>query len=240
MNLLLGSGGLSTPERQKAWADACQLFLSGISEVVYIPYAVKDEQKSLSVTQSFGWLGECSAKGIFEFEDPIKAVDQAEAIYITGGNTFRLLHRLQSEGLLDVIRSRAHEGMPYIGISAGSNVAGPSIKTTNDMPIVEPESFEALNLVPFQINPHYTPSKTYYYSGEELLPYGGESRGDRLREFHEMNETPLLAMSEGASLKVKNEELLLGGEGYGLILRPGEAPKRCEAGESLDQKLLGL
>ena len=124
------------------------------------------------------------------------ALREAEAVAVSGGNTFRLLSLMQSLGLLEPLRERARAGMPYIGWSAGSNLACPTIRTTNDMPIVWPEDCDALGLIPFQINPHYT----------ELLPpeHQGETRDDRLREFVRLNPgMPVLGLREGSALMVQ-------------------------------------
>jgi len=132
-------------------------------------------------------------------------VENAELIAVGGGNTFRLLEQLYEKELMDLLRLRVKEGVRYVGWSAGSNMAGLSIRTTNDMPIVEPESFDALALLPFQINPHYT---------EATIPdHGGETRAQRLGEFLELNKTTkVVALPEGTALQLKEGELSLLGE----------------------------
>lgn len=132
------------------------------------------------------------------------ALEAAEGVFVGGGNTFRLLDTLQRADLLDPLRRRARSGMPYMGASAGTNIAAPTIKTTNDMPIIQPVSFEALALVPFQINPHYLdpPEKTTHM---------GETREARLREFHEENKTPVVGLREGAWLHLEGPRLTLEG-----------------------------
>jgi len=141
-------------------------------------------------------------KGIHQFDDAVTAVNNAKAIVIGGGNTFHLLHQLYENDLLSAINEKVNLGIPYIGWSAGSNVAGTSICTTNDMPIIEPSSFTALNLVPFQLNPHYT----------DFNPPGhnGETREQRLAEFMVINpEMPIVGIVEGSALKLKNDKLSL-------------------------------
>jgi len=118
-------------------------------------------------------------------------VREAEAIFVGGGNTFRLLATLYRLGLLEPIRQRVRAGMPYLGVSAGTNVACPTMQTTNDMPIVQPPSFAALGLVPFQVNAHYFFGKTFVQYGEEYVEHFGETRDERLRAFHEENDTPV-------------------------------------------------
>lgn len=175
-----------------------------VNEVLFIPYAgvgFSYDDYTQKVATPFSQIG-YSLKGIHTFSDPKKAVENAQAITIGGGNTFELLNQLYKNDLIETIRKKVNEGLPYIGWSAGSNVAGPSIKTTNDMPIVEPSSFEALNLVPFQINPHYT---------EERLPnHGGETRKDRINEFIALNrDSIVVGIPEGNLLEVFHKEVKL-------------------------------
>ncbi|HEY1991983.1 MAG TPA: dipeptidase PepE, partial [Gammaproteobacteria bacterium] len=143
--------------------------------------------------------------GLHDAADPVAAVRSAAAVAVAGGNTFRLLQLIQSQGLLQPLRERVQAGMPYIGWSAGSNLACPTIRTTNDMPIIWPSSYEALDLVPFQINPHYT---------ESLPPeHQGESRDDRLKEFMLINPgVPVLGLRDGSILKLEGGQLTLLGE----------------------------
>jgi dipeptidase E len=142
---------------------------------------------------------------------------------VGGGNTFRLLAELHRLGLLDVIRGRVRGGLPYLGVSAGTNVACPTIKTTNDMPIIQPPSFDALDLVPFQINPHYLdpdPNSTHK----------GETREDRIREFLEENETPVIGLREGSALLVDGNSVTLLGEKSARLFRRGAEPVEMESG----------
>jgi dipeptidase E len=158
--------------------------------------------------------------------DPQNAVAETDAIFIGGGNTFRLLKALQDLQLLEPIRRRIREGAPYIGSSAGSNVAGPTIKTTNDMPIVQPRSFAALGLVPFQINPHYQ-------DPDPTSKHMGETREERILQFLEENETPVLAMREGASVRVENQSVTLRGSNGARIFRRGEKPVESVTGDEI-------
>jgi dipeptidase E len=158
---------------------------------------------------------------------PVPAVEEAEALFVGGGNTFRLIDALWRHDLMHPIRRRVRAGMPYIGSSAGSNVACPSIRTTNDMPIVQPPSFEALNLVPFNINPHYLdpmPDSTHM----------GETREQRIAEFHEENDPPVVGLREGAWLRVDAGTLTLEGATGARIFRRGRPAEEYASGSRLD------
>lgn len=176
---------------------------------MFIPYAgvTVDHDSYTNMVKSALASLEISVKGIHEFDNPKAAVESAQAIAIGGGNTFRLLHQLYEHDLVKTIRSKVESSAPYIGWSAASNVAGKTIRTTNDMPIIEPPCFEALNLVPFQINPHYT---DYIAPG-----HNGETREQRLAEFMVLNPTmPIVGIVEGKALKRTGEHLsLIGGQG---------------------------
>jgi len=191
--------------------------LGGVRRVLFIPFALQDWTGYTGRARStFADLGK-ELDSLHEARDPERAVLAAQAIFCGGGNTFRLLDALYERDLLPSIRRRVDEGMPYTGASAGSNLACPTIKTTNDMPIVEPPSFDALGLVPFQINPHYldpSPGSTHM----------GETRETRIREFHEENETPVVGLREGALLRVEGERVELRGRAGARIFRRGQEP----------------
>ena len=179
----------------------------GVRRVLFVPYATVSrsyQEMTQRVAEAMQGLG-YEVVGLHDAPDPVAAIRAAEAVAVAGGNTFRLLQLIQSQGLLQPLRERVQGGMPYIGWSAGSNLACPTIRTTNDMPIIWPPSFEALALVPFQINPHYT----------ELLPpeHQGETRDDRLKEFMLINpDVPVLGLREGSALKLDGGRLSLLGE----------------------------
>lgn len=162
--------------------------------------------------------------------DPARGARQlveAEAVFVGGGNTFRLLASLEAAGFLPLLAARAREGMPYLGASAGTNIATPSIRTTNDMPIVQPRSFAALGLVPFQINPHYLdpdPGSTHM----------GETREQRLREFHEENQAVVVGLREGAWIRSRDGHLWLEGQRGARIFRRDQAPEERTAPAPLD------
>ena len=139
--------------------------------------------------------------GLQSHEDPVSAVGEADGIYVGGGNSFLLIRDLHDAGLIEPIRNAVMSGSPYLGVSAGANVACPTMMTTNDMPIVLPPSFESLGIVPFQINPHYHPGKVLFMDGDELANHYGESRSQRIAEFHRHQSTPVLGMWEGSFLR---------------------------------------
>src|SRR5205814_1733309 len=158
--------------------------------------------------------------------DPQKAIDCSDAIFIGGGNTFRLLKALQDLELLEPIRQKVQNGAPYLGSSAGSNVAGPTIKTTKDMPIVQPRSFDSLGLVPFQISPHFQ-------DPDPSSKHMGETQEERILQFLEENKTPVVGMREGARLLCENGAVILKGETGTRIFRRGEVPVEARPGENI-------
>jgi dipeptidase E len=160
-------------------------------------------------------------------ENPVAAVLETEAVFIGGGNTFRLLKALYDFDLIEAIRNRVSNGMPYIGSSAGSNVAAPTIKTTNDMPIVQPPSFNALGLVSFQINPHYL-------DPDPNSKHMGETREERIVQFLEENEMPVVGLREGAMLRIENGETILRGSTGARIFRRGIEPLEISPGARVD------
>jgi dipeptidase E len=222
MRLLLGSGGLSTDERRNAWVTEFDDFLGAVRRVLFVAWAVGDEAGHTAMVAKLSAQLGIELDGMHAKADPRRAVEEADALFVTGGNTFRLLKRIHDAGVLDVVRAKVRAGMPYVGISAGTNVACPTISTTNDMPVCWPPTREAFGLVPFQVNPHFTPGRSYHVVDGAIEPYAGETRLDRLREYHEMNDLPVLALREGAILRVEHGSARLAGPGGGLVLRRGE------------------
>ncbi|MGE0434083.1 MAG: dipeptidase PepE [Planctomycetota bacterium] len=221
--LLLGSGGLSTPQRQQDWAREFDDFLGSIQNVLLIPWAGHDPDQYLQMLSQRINTGGRTLDSIHLHPDPVATILRAEALLVGGGNTFRLLQRMHHHAVLDAIQDRVRKGMPYMGISAGTNVACPTIMTTNDMPIVMPPTLQALGLVPFQINAHYYSGPTMIrLADESVIPYGGETRDDRLNEYHQMNERPVLAMWEGGILRVEHGSALLKGHSTARLFTKGE------------------
>lgn len=202
-------------------------FLGEVKRVLFVPFALHDRDKYAAQARArFEKMG-YQLDSIHTATEPGKAVDETEAIFIGGGNTFRLLKALYDHDLLDAIRERVREGMLYIGSSAGSNVAAPTIRTTNDMPIVQPPSLDALGLVRFQINPHYL-------DADPNSTHKGETREERIVQFLEDNETPVVGLREGAMLRIENGKTLLKGSTGARIFRRGHEPVETLPGEFID------
>ena len=202
-------------------------FLGDVKRVLFVPYALLDRDKyAATAQQRFQKMG-YELTSVHTAENPIAAVNETDAVFIGGGNTFRLLKALYDAELVEPIRKRVLSGMPYIGSSAGSNVAAPTIKTTNDMPIVQPPSFNALGLVSFQINPHYL-------DPDPNSKHMGETREERLIQFLEENDTPVVGLREGAMLRIENGETMLRGSTGARIFRKGVEPVEISPGARLD------
>lgn len=208
-------------------ADEIKDFLSSIKNLTFIPYALNDWNGYTEKTRSrYAQMG-IAVKGIHEFSDPKTAISQSEAIHIGGGNTFRLLKLLYEHDLVPLIRERVGHGMPYIGASAGTNVATISIKTTNDMPITYPPSFDALGLVPFNINPHYI-------DADPNSMHMGETREQRIKEFHEMNDTTVVGLREGTYLRIEGHSVTLKGLKGARIFRKNQEAEEYPVMSKLD------
>ena len=218
---LHGSGYLDHAESE------IRSFLGDAKRVLFVPYALFDQDKyATNAQQRFQKMG-YELTSVHTAENPVTAVNETDAVFIGGGNTFRLLKALYEFDLIEAIRKRVSNGMPYIGSSAGSNVAAPTIKTTNDMPIVQPPSFNALGLVSFQINPHYL-------DPDPNSKHMGETREERIVQFLEENDTPVVGLREGAMLRIENGETILRGSTGARIFRKGMQPSEILPGARLD------
>lgn len=208
-----GFGYLDHPEPEM------KRVLEGVKRVAFVPFAIQDrEAYHAKVAERLGRMG-------FDVDQVRTAADieRAEAIFVGGGNTFRLLKALHELDLIEPIRQLVRRGAPYLGSSAGSNIAAPTIRTTNDMPIVEPPSLAALALVPFQINPHYL-------DPEPDSQHKGETREQRLLEYLEENERPVVAIREGTALRCDGERVVLVGDRNARIYRRGAEPLEVPPG----------
>jgi dipeptidase E len=234
VRVLLGSGGFRTPERIGLLAEQMRSFFGPVGRLLFVPYALADHEGYRQQLVGRGLNASYDLDGLHHHPDPVAAVTAAEALFVGGGNTFRLLDALYRLGLLDAIRARVRQGLPYLGISAGANVACPTIKTTNDMPIVQPPSLDALGLVPFQVNPHYFTGQTFVKGDDgSYHEHFGETRDERLRQFHEENATPVVGLWEGGLLRVEGgQTTLLGAPAR--VFRRGHEPVDVEPGAQLD------
>jgi len=238
MRLLLGSGGFSTAERQQGWKTELDNFLGPVSQVLFVPYALNDHEGYVRAIKDRGFDAGRELVSVHRCPDPKQAVSEAAAIYVGGGNTFRLLYDLYRYDLISIVQERVKAGsLLYVGVSAGTNVAGPTIKTTNDMPIVQPPTFDAFGLVKFQINPHYFSGPIYFQGPDGVIPYAGETRDDRLREFHEMNDVPVLGIREGGILRVEDRTGVIKGTAGATLFRKSQAPLVFEVGDAIPSEL---
>jgi dipeptidase E len=188
--------------------------LLGIKELVFIPFAGVSVNWDDYTTKVQNALPDYQVKGIHQFTNPYQALENAQAIVVGGGNTFNLLYELYQQDLLDTVKSLVNQGTPYVGWSAGSNICGNSIRTTNDMPIVQPSSFEALNFVPFQLNPHYT----------DHQPPGHNPK------------IPVIGIREGSGLLLQGDSLIMKGELDGVVF-DGESQSVIKPGQDLSKYL---
>ncbi|MDR1368708.1 MAG: dipeptidase PepE [Dysgonamonadaceae bacterium] len=219
MRLLLLSNSTNPGEGYLEYPKAdIQTFLGTKSvKALFIPYAAvrfSYDEYEAKVETRFAEIGH-HVESIHHFQDPVKAVEEAEAIVIGGGNTWRLVQQMHLNGLMDPIRKKVQAGTPYIGWSAGSNVACPTLRTTNDMPIVDPVGFDTLNLIPFQINPHFL----------DVHPqgFGGETREDRIVEFLEINpEIYVVGLRESTLFHLEGDQLQLVGKRTARIFKKGQ------------------
>ncbi|MGH9929463.1 MAG: dipeptidase PepE [Pyrinomonadaceae bacterium] len=218
---LHGSGYLDHAEKE------LRDVLGATKRVLFVPFALYDRDAyAAQARQRFEAMG-YALDSVHEAADAKAAVAKAETIFIGGGNTFRLLDSLYRFELLPPIRRRVEEGMLYLGSSAGAVVAAPTIKTTNDMPIVQPPSFNSLGLITFQINAHYLdpdPNATHM----------GEIREVRINQFLEENETPVVGLREGCMIRVERGVHRLKGKTNARIFRRGCAPVEVEPGFTID------
>ena len=239
MRALLGSGGIGTEERRQMYRDLMAENFSECQKVIFVPFASNDYDGYTARMREFAGEAGYEMIGLHECEDPLAAVQEMEGIYVGGGNTWLLVSKLHELGLIEAVREAVLErGVPYAGVSAGANVACPSMQTTNDMAVTMVPSFETFGVVPFQINPHYHPGGIWYRESEdgEYIQHFGETRARRVREFHETYETPVIGMYEGAFLRCRDGRYeLLGNKAA--VMRKGEEPVTHEPGIILDGDL---
>lgn len=204
--------------------------LAGINRVLFIPHALADRDAYTETARTRFVTTGFELDSLHGAADPRAAVEAAEAVFVGGGNTFRLLKALNDLGVLQPLRARALAGIPYVGSSAGTNVACPTIRTTNDMPIVEPSSLTALGLVRFQVNPHYLDP----VSNSQHM---GETREERLLQFLEEHDVPVVGLREPSMLRIQDGGATLLGSAPARIFRRGAAPFEVSPGARLSEHL---
>ena len=223
MKILLGSGGIRTEERRNLFFHLMKENFEGCEKVIFIPYASRDyDEYTNSVKEMFSHL-EFEIIGIHELDNPLVELEKMEGIYVGGGNTFSLVQKLHEKEVIEVIRRKVlNNGIPYAGVSAGANVACPTMQTTNDMPIDLVPSFETFGIVPFQINPHYHPGGIWWKENDELREHFGETRKRRIEEFHNFNDTPVIGLYEGSFLICNENGIELLGNKAAVIIKGTE------------------
>lgn len=197
-----------------------QSFFSNVKELLFIPYArpsgISQDDYTKKVSEAFTKIN-ISVKGIHEFENPKEAIEKAQGIFTGGGNTFLLVSQLYKNNVIDILEKVVKNGTPYLGTSAGSNICGLTMSTTNDMPIVYPPSFRTLGFVSFNINPHYL-------DPIEGSTHMGETRETRINEFHHFNPQPVVGLREGSWLEVKGDSVKIKGNLNARIFKRNETP----------------
>lgn len=205
------------------------IFFNGVTELLFIPFArpggITYDEYTEVAQKGFESIN-IKVKGIHEFDNPIEAVKNTKGIFVGGGNTFELVSQLYTHDLINKIKQVVEDGTPYFGTSAGSNITGVSMKTTNDMPIVYPPSFKTLELINFNLNPHYL-------DPDKNSKHMGETRETRIKEFHQFNDTPVLGLREGSWLKVDGGEITLKGNLPARLFLKDKTPKEFPTNSNL-------
>lgn len=209
-------------------AEIIKLY-EGIDEIVFIPFArpggISHEEYTAKAKSFFETLN-VQVKGLHEFEDKMGAVNDAKGFFTGGGNTFLLVKTLHEEGLMNVLKQNVESGKPYLGCSAGSNIGGQNMKTTNDMPIVYPPSFDCMGLVPFNINPHYLDPNLD-------LKHNGETRETRIKEFLTQNDVKVVGLREGNWIRRTGDRITVEGSELTRVFEKNKEPYEIEAGSVL-------
>lgn len=208
-----------------------KLLFKNTSTILFVPYArpggISHEAYTKIAKAAFAKINK-NVKGIHEYDNPAEAIKNAEGIFIGGGNTFVLSNQLQKNNLFNVLKASIKNGTPYLGTSAGSNICGLTIKTTNDMPIVYPPNFNALAIVPFNINPHYL-------DADPKSKHKGETRETRITEFHQYNTPPVIGLREGSWLQIIKDSIILKGPLTARIFEHKKTPYEVKTGKELNK-----
>ncbi len=209
--------------------DELVTLFKGVDEIIFIPFArpggISHDEYTEKAKDFFSTLG-IGVKGLHEFADPIKAIYAAKGFFTGGGNTFLLVKTLHQLGLMNVLSENIKKGKPYLGCSAGSNIGGINMKTTNDMPIVYPPSFDCMKLVPFNLNPHYL-------DPNPDLKHNGETRETRIKEFLTQNDVKVVGLREGNWIRILGDKITTEGSEETRIFEAGKAPYELKPGTSL-------
>ncbi|MFD1162759.1 dipeptidase PepE [Hwangdonia seohaensis] len=210
--------------------DELTVFFKDAKTVLFIPYArpggISHDEYTEKAASAFSKIGK-KVVGIHTFKNPVEAIKKAEAIFTGGGNTFVLVSQLYKNNLIAVLKETLTNGTPYLGTSAGSNICGLTIKTSNDMPIVYPPSFNTLGMLPFNINPHYLDPDTN-------SKHMGETRETRIKEFQSYNTPPVIGLREGSWLHVKGDSIVLKGNLEARIFEYNKTPYEIASGTQLN------
>lgn len=206
-----------------------KIHFASCSSILFIPFArpggISHEDYTSKVRAVFATIN-IAVKGLNEFEDYKKAVEEADGIFTGGGNTFLLVAQLYKFQVMDVLAETLKKGTPYLGTSAGSNITGLTMQTTNDMPIIYPPSFKTLGMLPFNLNPHYL-------DADHQSKHMGETRETRIKEYHSFNTVPVLGLREGSWLDVKGNTITLKGNLNARIFRQNQPAEEVESGSDL-------
>ncbi len=211
--------------------DELRVFFKNAPEILFIPYArpsgITHHEYTERTRKAFSKIDK-KVVGIHEFDDPKKAIKDAKGIFTGGGNTFVLVNQLYKNDLIETVKTAIKNGTPYLGTSAGSNICGLTVNTTNDMPIVYPPSFKSFGFVPFNINPHYL-------DPDPNSKHMGETRETRIKEFHKFNTQPVVGLREGSWLEVKEQSIILKGSLDARIFEHDKIPYEVKTGTQLNE-----
>jgi dipeptidase E len=229
-NILLASTSSLFGEEYLAYLKpyVAELF-NGVNEIIFIPFArpggISYDDYTNKVADAFAPMG-IKVQGLHKFADRVAAIAQAKGFFTGGGNTFLLVKTLHEQGLMQALKEAVEKGTPYLGTSAGSNIGGVTMQTTNDMPIVYPPSFSTMGLVPFNLNPHYL-------DPDLNSKHNGETRETRIKEYHTQNATPVVGLREGSWIRVLDEKITTEGRFDSRIFEQGKEPYEVVPGTLL-------
>lgn len=206
-----------------------KIHFASCKSILFIPFArpsgISHDDYTLKAKQAFAEI-DIDVKGLHEFEDYKKAIQEAEGIFTGGGNTFLLVAQLYKFDVMNVLAATLKKGTPYLGTSAGSNITGLTMQTTNDMPIVYPPSFQTLGMLPFNLNPHYL-------DPDPNSKHMGETRETRIKEYHAFNNVPVVGLREGSWLDVKGDTIILKGNLNARVFKKDQAAQEVPSGSNL-------